>query len=93
MRKCSLTFSCGITYLFSKESFLKVAILFTVVLLSAQPASAGDALKFFENYFVTGDYTAGGTSLLGRGVRSIATQRWRRRRRLRRAALASRTTR
>jgi hypothetical protein len=45
-----------------------------VLLISAQSAQANDALGFFKNYFVTGDYAAGGTSLLGRGVKSTATQ-------------------
>src|SRR6266849_5722688 len=50
--------------------------VFCLVFMSlfAPSGQAGDALKFFENYFVTGDYMAGGTSLLGRGVKSTATQ-------------------
>jgi hypothetical protein len=75
MPKCTLTFSRGKTNLFSVESLLKVAILLGVaLLLSAQPAFARDALKFFKNYFVTGNYVVGGVGLRGQGVTNAATQ-------------------
>ncbi|OFW33376.1 MAG: hypothetical protein A3G76_00935 [Acidobacteria bacterium RIFCSPLOWO2_12_FULL_65_11] len=49
-----------------------------LVLLFAQPgghAQTGDgnALTFFKNYFVTGDYVVGGVGLRGLGVNGIAT--------------------
>ena len=42
-----------------------------LLLMPVQQASAGDALNFFKNYFVTGDYVAGGVGLRGRrcGIR------------------------
>lgn len=36
-------------------------------------AQAPDALKFFKNYFITGDYAVGGVGLKGQGVGGIAT--------------------
>jgi hypothetical protein len=39
----------------------------------ATPAQAGDALHFFKNYFVTGDYAVGGVGLQGTGVNGFAT--------------------
>ena len=40
---------------------------------SAQATSSTDALTYFKNYFVTGDYVVGGVGLRGRGVNGIAT--------------------
>ncbi len=51
-----------------------MALMVVFLLLPVQQASAGDALNFFKNYFVTGDYVAGGVGLLGQGVKSTATQ-------------------
>ena len=36
-------------------------------------AHAPDALKFFKNYFITGDYAVGGVGLRGQGVNGLAT--------------------
>ncbi len=50
------------------------AIAVAVVFLSFVPqAKAQDALSFFKNYFVTGDYTVGGVGLRGQGVNGWAT--------------------
>ncbi|HEX7797525.1 MAG TPA: hypothetical protein VF456_24350, partial [Vicinamibacterales bacterium] len=45
------------------------------LLLLTQPGTAqqGNALNFFKNYFVTGDYTVAGVGLRGTGVNGIAT--------------------
>jgi hypothetical protein len=40
---------------------------------SARTGQASDALTFFKNYFITGDYAVGGVGLRGRGVNGIAT--------------------
>ena len=40
---------------------------------SATRAQTGDALTFFKNFFVTGDYVVGGVGLRGLGVNGIAT--------------------
>ena len=37
-------------------------------------AQTPDALSFFKNYFITGDYVAGGTSLWRQGVNGVATE-------------------
>jgi hypothetical protein len=44
----------------------------TICIAQAQPAAAQDALKFFKNYFVTGDYVVAGVGLQGRGVNGLA---------------------
>ena len=36
-------------------------------------AQAPDALQFFKNYFITGDYAVGGIGLRGLGVNGLAT--------------------
>lgn len=43
--------------------------------LGSVPVSAHvpDALKFFKNYFITGDYAVGGVGLRGQGVNGLAT--------------------
>ena len=46
----------------------------TYFCIAAQTCRADDALKFFKNYFVTGDYVAGGVALRGRGVTNATTQ-------------------
>jgi hypothetical protein len=45
-----------------------------VVVAASQPTrtAEGDALKFFQNYFVTGDYAVGGIGLRGKGINGIA---------------------
>src|SRR5215216_4953251 len=40
------------------------ALLGLSLLLVAQPGEAADGIKFFKNYFVTGDYVAGSVDLL-----------------------------
>jgi len=40
---------------------------------SSTRAQTPDALKFFKNFFVTGDYVVGGVGLRGLGVNGIAT--------------------
>ncbi|HEV7611520.1 MAG TPA: hypothetical protein VGO37_06590 [Steroidobacteraceae bacterium] len=42
-------------------------------LLGASSAQAGQSLGFFKNYFLTGDYVAGGVGLRGKGVNGFAT--------------------
>src|SRR6267142_4135667 len=51
---------------------LRTAVFFSVGFLAlfAQVARAEDALKYFKNYFVTGDYVVGGVGLRGTGVYS-----------------------
>ena len=48
---------------------------------SSTRAQTPDALKFFKNFFVTGDYVVGGVGLRGQGLNGIATGshsgRWR----------------
>jgi hypothetical protein len=53
-----------------------VALFFLgFVLLFAQAGQADDGpLKFYKNYFVTGDYVVGGTSLFRKGVNGLASQ-------------------
>src|SRR5215831_20557982 len=41
--------------------------------LFAQLMRGGDALSFFNNWFVTGDYVAAGVGLRGQGVNGFAT--------------------
>jgi hypothetical protein len=50
------------------------ALVIVLMMLPAQQASAGDALNFFKNYFVTGDYVSGGVGLLGQGTKNTPTQ-------------------
>ena len=58
-----------------KNFFRWSAILcLALVFLWPQPASANDALGFFKNYFVTGDYVVGGVGIRGTGVVDSATQ-------------------
>ncbi len=40
---------------------------------SSTRAQTPDALRFFKNYFITGDYVVGGVGLRGQGVNGIAT--------------------
>jgi hypothetical protein len=51
-----------------------VAFLFLLRFLEPSPAYGDDALKFFQNYFVTGDYVVGGVGIRGLGVTDPATQ-------------------
>jgi hypothetical protein len=44
-----------------------------VLALLAPVARAGDALNFFNNWFVTGDYVVGGVGLRATGVNGWAT--------------------
>ncbi len=59
---------------------MKRAVLFalTTALLLQQgahtTAQTPDALSFFKNYFITGDYVVGGTSLWRQGVNGVATE-------------------
>ncbi len=51
-----------------------IAALAGLSLFLSAPASAQtDALKFFKNYFVTGDYQVAGVGLSGTGVNGFAT--------------------
>ncbi len=52
--------------------FRKACLLIGVFLLFVQSSQAADALKYFKNYFVTGDYVVGGVGLRGKGVLSPA---------------------
>ena len=49
------------------------AVTLGFALFSARPGYADDALGFFKNYFVTGDYVVGGVVLSGTGENGIAT--------------------
>src|SRR5262249_666362 len=44
-----------------------------VFLLFTATSHAADALSYFKNYFVTGDYVAAGVGLRGTGINGIAT--------------------
>lgn len=50
-----------------------VVLALAFVLASAAPARAQEALSFFKNYFVTGDYAAAGVALRGSGANGFAT--------------------
>lgn len=53
---------------------LVLAILLACSLHALTPAQPpADALRFFQNYFVTGDYAVGGVGLRGLGVGGVAT--------------------
>jgi len=54
---------------------LLIAIIPALLLLQGAPtvAQTPDALSFFKNYFITGDYTVGGVGLRNLGVNGIAT--------------------
>ncbi len=57
---------------------LLVALIFALLLPLQERATARnnpppDALTFFKNYFITGDYAVGGAGLRGQGVNGIAT--------------------
>jgi len=55
-------------------SFFGRAACFAVLFLSfVQSGDAADLLKFFKNYFVTGDFAVAGTGLRGTGVGGWAT--------------------
>ena len=41
--------------------------------ITTTAAAPGDALSFFKNFFVTGDYVVAGVSLRGTGVNGFAT--------------------
>src|SRR5262245_33243091 len=61
---------------FALEIFGRIVavIPFAVGCLFPQPGQAADALKFFKNYFVTGDYAVAGVGLRGNGVLDTQTQ-------------------
>ncbi len=50
------------------------ALVLAAVFLCGSPAQATDALRFFKNYFVTGDYGVGGIALRGQGVPNADVQ-------------------
>jgi hypothetical protein len=54
---------------------VRTIVFFSACFLAAfeQAASASDALNYWKNYFVTGDYTAAGVGLRGSGVNGFAT--------------------
>src|SRR5689334_9587813 len=50
-----------------------VAMLFLSSMIgAASPATSPGPLRFFKNYFVTGDYVAAGVGLRGTGVNGFA---------------------
>jgi hypothetical protein len=59
--------------LFHSVGGLLPLVVVGILGVPAQPANAADALKFFKNYFVTGDYAIGGTGLQGLGKNGFAT--------------------
>ena len=50
-----------------------VLLALGLVVIGVPTAQAHQALSFFKNYFVTGDYVAAGVGLRGKGVNGIAT--------------------
>ena len=57
-----------------KSTAAAIATLLLSLQTTAGAAPAPpDALRFFKNYFVTGDYVVGGIGLRGTGVNGIAT--------------------
>ena len=48
-------------------------LLLGFLTLFAQLGQSADALNYFKNYFVTGDYVVGGVGLRGTGVNGLAT--------------------
>src|SRR5207302_9034440 len=50
-----------------------IPILAILLLSMSGQAAAADALIFFKNYFITGDYVVGGVGLRGTGVNGFAT--------------------
>ncbi|HYL38693.1 MAG TPA: hypothetical protein VEV17_22440, partial [Bryobacteraceae bacterium] len=48
-------------------------MLVVLAILALEPGQAADALKFFKNYFVTGDYAVNGVGLRALGVNDPAT--------------------
>src|SRR5215472_15404414 len=54
---------------FSRATGLRSAIICVVfVSLFAANANAANALNYFKNYFLTGDYVVGGVGLQGKGT-------------------------
>jgi hypothetical protein len=51
----------------------RAALVLAAVLLLAPAAQAQNALSFFKNYFVTGDYVVGGVGMRATGVGGFAT--------------------
>jgi hypothetical protein len=56
-----------------RRRYAVAGITLGLISMLAPPAQAGDALNFFKNYFVTGDYAVGGVGLQGTGVNGFAT--------------------
>ncbi len=56
-----------------KRTSVSLILPLIVLVLFAQAAWAGDALSFFNNWFVTGDYAVSGVGLRGTGVNGWAT--------------------
>jgi hypothetical protein len=56
-----------------RRRYAVAGITLGLISMLAPPAQAGDALHFFKNYFVTGDYAVGGVGLQGTGVNGFAT--------------------
>ena len=61
--------------LVADSSLGKQALFISLLLLTlnVQSGQAADALKFFKNYFITGDYVVGGVGLRGQGANDSAT--------------------
>jgi hypothetical protein len=60
-------------YLADKMKSRAVTIIAAIVVTLAPAAHASDALSFFNNWFVTGDYAVAGVGLRGTGINGIAT--------------------
>ena len=52
---------------------LMVALVLLASSVTTSVAQPADGLKFFKNYFLTGDYVVAGVGLNGRGVNGVAT--------------------
>src|SRR6266853_1922903 len=52
---------------------LFISLLLVTFNVQSGQAAVGDALQFFKNYFVTGDYVVGGVGLRGQGVNDPTT--------------------
>ena len=65
--------SCSSPSKIMKRTLLHRLVVFAALALAAQSAWAADALTFFNNWFVTGDYAVAGVGLRGTGVNGWAT--------------------
>ena len=65
---------CGIGIVLLARLRFALAVIFAGLTMTAGSARAADALKFFKNYFITGDYVVGGVGLRGQGAPQAETQ-------------------